>query len=112
MNNMVRYRSGHNGNDLKSFVSVKRPVGSNPTLTAISNLYKYIKKRRLKLKQGKKLTRDQKAIVDSNGLNVNEWAYVKESDVIVGGIQIVNKNTKEIKDIKYIKKKRKQPAIA
>lgn len=33
---MVRYPSGHKGADLKSVVSVNiRPVGSNPTRTAI-----------------------------------------------------------------------------
>ena len=34
---MVRYRSDYNGIDLKSIVSIKWPVGLNPTLTA----YKY-----------------------------------------------------------------------
>ena len=36
---MVGCRSGHNGVDLKSSVSLKRPVGSNPTPTVLSPIF-------------------------------------------------------------------------
>lgn len=56
------------------------------------------------LKQGKKLTREQKIIVSNNGLVATNWSFVEmeNEDTMV----IVNKTSNTIKRINIHKKKR------
>ena len=56
------------------------------------------------MKQGKRLTRNQKEIVSNNGLKADDWMFVKETDSY---LTVINKHDGKQKILdKY--KKRKQ----
>lgn len=54
------------------------------------------------MKQAKKLTRDQKEIVRSQGLNENEWMFVKSSEFYM---TIINKENGKTKIIDNFRRK-------
>ena len=57
------------------------------------------------MKQPKKFTREQKSYVANNLLNVNDWAYIGDTED--NRLKIINKKTNEIIDIKKYTKKKK-----
>lgn len=54
------------------------------------------------MKQGKKLTREQKIIVSNNRLDATNWSFVQYNDD--GTMKIINKKTGTTRDIKQKKK--------
>ena len=56
------------------------------------------------MKQPKRLTREQKICADAQGLNVDEWGFVEETEFYY---KLINKKTGLIKYVdKFIKKRR------
>ena len=58
------------------------------------------------MKQGKRLTREQKAIVQGHGLNVKEYRFVEQ--INESYIKIVNVNTGIQKTVDVYKKSKKR----
>lgn len=58
------------------------------------------------MKQWKRLTRNQKAIVQGHGLDISEWRFVK--NVGESYIQVINVNTGKKETLDIYKKSRHQ----
>lgn len=50
------------------------------------------------MKQGKKLTREQKIIVSKNRLDATNWSFLQDNED--GTMKIINKKTGTVRDIK------------